>query len=55
MNFKQNYKIEAVKNRRLYEYFYNGQKETLDIQINKQPVGTVTGTKATRIWQKIME
>ena len=53
--FKKKYKSEIVKNRKLYEYYFNGKKETLEVHINKKEVGTATGSKAVRIWKNVME
>ena len=53
--FKKQYTSQIVRNRRLYEYFYNGKKKVLEVRISGQKVGTATGSKATRIWKNIMD
>ena len=53
--FKKQYTSQIVRNRRLYEYFLNGQKKRLEVKINKETVGIAIGEKAVRIWKKIMD
>ena len=53
--FKRQYTSEIVRNRRLYEYFFNGREEMLEIKINKRTVGFAIGDKAVRIWKKLMD
>lgn len=53
--FRNIYTSQIIRNRRLYEYFYNGKKKVLEVKISGQKVGTATGPKATRIWKNIMD